>query len=97
LVYFPPELLASARACLGEVLSLILHTITEARAMPVIDTSDVDRVRAKLASEPADQRYSVLVHFNEMQSSQEFATALTRALPAISVCGDALCWDIHLE
>ncbi|TMW57161.1 hypothetical protein Poli38472_003086 [Pythium oligandrum] len=84
LLFYPPGLVIDSRASLTEVLRLVLQTITEARSTAIIHNSDVERVRATLAFEPPERRYSVIVHYNELQSSQEFASGLTRALPAIS-------------
>ncbi|GLD96348.1 hypothetical protein PINS_up005031 [Pythium insidiosum] len=67
-----------------EVLDLVLETITEARRSSILQTSDIENVRARLARAPPDQRYSVLVHYNELQNSHEFASLLARALPSIS-------------
>lgn len=66
-------------------MQLALDTIQEARFGSIVTKEDIDAVRDKLALEPADRRFSVIVHYNELKTSQEFATALNKAHPAIAV------------
>ncbi|CAH0490107.1 unnamed protein product [Peronospora farinosa] len=84
LSFLPPDLLVNSRECIVEVMKLVLDAIKEARFGSVIYSSDLDVVRDKLASQLPDRRYSVIVHYNELQTSQEFATALNKAHPAIA-------------
>lgn len=66
-------------------MKLALDSIKEARFGSVINEDDLEVVRDKLGNESPDRRYSVIVHYNELQTSQEFATALNKAHPAIAV------------
>ena len=75
----------NSRECIVEVMKLVLDAIKEARFGSVISSNDLDVVRDKLMSQLPDKRYSVIVHYNELQTSQEFATALNKAHPAIAV------------
>jgi hypothetical protein len=86
LALLPHDLLVKSRECIGEVMQLVLDTIQEARFGSIVTKEDVSTVRDKLALEPADRRFSVIVHYNELKTSQEFATALNKAHPAIAVC-----------
>ncbi|KUF89138.1 hypothetical protein AM588_10002080 [Phytophthora nicotianae] len=85
LSFLPPDLLANSRECIGEVMKLVLDSVKEARFGSVINEDDLEVMRDKLGSEAPDRRYSVIVHYNELQTSQEFATALNKAHPAIAV------------
>ncbi|KAF1792494.1 hypothetical protein GQ600_20467 [Phytophthora cactorum] len=78
------DLLANSRECIGEVMKLVLDSVKEARFGSVINEDDLEVMRDKLGSEAPDRRYSVIVHYNELQTSQEFATALNKAHPAIA-------------
>ncbi|KAL4087004.1 hypothetical protein PRIC1_014062 [Phytophthora ramorum] len=82
--FLPPDLLVNSRECIGEVMKLVLNSVKEARYGSVINEDDLEVVRDKLGSESPDKRYSVIVHYNELQTSQEFATALNKAHPAIA-------------
>ncbi|KAG6964431.1 hypothetical protein JG688_00007696 [Phytophthora aleatoria] len=84
LSFLPPDLLANSRECIGEVMKLVLDSVKEARFGSVINEDDLEVMRDKLGSEAPDRRYSVIVHYNELQTSQEFATALNKAHPAIA-------------
>ncbi|KAG1708826.1 hypothetical protein DVH05_022447 [Phytophthora capsici] len=84
LSFLPPDLLMNSRDCVGEVMKLVLDSVKEARFGSVINEDDLEVVRDKLGSEPPDKRYSVIVHYNELQTSQEFATSLNKAHPAIA-------------
>ncbi|KAE9251665.1 hypothetical protein PF004_g2349 [Phytophthora fragariae] len=84
LSFLPPDLLVNSRECIGEVMKLVLNSVKEARFGSVINEDDLEVVRDKLGSEPLERRYSVIVHYNELQTSQEFATALNKAHPAIA-------------
>ncbi|KAL3663101.1 hypothetical protein V7S43_012041 [Phytophthora oleae] len=84
LSFLPPDLLMNSRDCVGEVMKLVLDSVKEARFGSVINEDDLEVVRDKLGSEPPDRRYSVIVHYNELQTSQEFATSLNKAHPAIA-------------
>ncbi|KAG7398318.1 E3 ubiquitin-protein ligase ubr2 [Phytophthora boehmeriae] len=84
LTFLPPDLLVNSRDCIGEVMKLVLSSIKEARFGSVVNGDDLEVVRDKLGSEPPERRYSVIVHYNELQTSQEFATALNKAHPAIA-------------
>lgn len=81
----PHDLLVNSRECIREVMQLVLGTIREARLASIVTKEDIDVVREKLALDDDDTRYSVIVHFNELKTSQEFATALNKAHPAIAV------------
>ncbi|KAF4323037.1 hypothetical protein G195_003794 [Phytophthora kernoviae 00238/432] len=84
LTFLPPDLLVNSRDCIGEVMKLVLNSIKEARFGSVINEDDLEVVCDKLGSEAPEKRYSVIVHYNELQTSQEFATALNKAHPAIA-------------
>ena len=85
LSFLPPDLLLKSRECIDEVMQLVLDAIKEARFGSIIDVDDLKTVRDKLEKDPPERRYSVIVHYNELQTSQEFATALNKAHPAIAV------------
>ncbi|CAH0518863.1 unnamed protein product [Peronospora belbahrii] len=84
LSFLPLDLLVNSRECIAEVMNLVLDAIKEARFGSVIYDDDLDVVRDKLGSQSPERRYSVIVHYNELQTSQEFATALNKAHPAIA-------------
>lgn len=84
LSFLPPDLLAKSQECIGEVMKLVLNSIREARFGSIINESDLEVVRDKMRNDAPDKRYSVIVHYNELQTSQEFATALNKAHPAIA-------------
>ncbi|KAI9905130.1 hypothetical protein PsorP6_014204 [Peronosclerospora sorghi] len=84
LSFLPRDVLVNARDCIAQVMHLVLDTIQEARFGSILTDTDLDTVRAKVAQEPSTRRYSVIVHYNELQTSQEFATALNKAHPAIA-------------
>lgn len=84
LSFLPPDLLANSRESIGEVMKLALDSVKEARFGSVINEDDLEVMRDKLGSEAPDRRFSVIVHYNELQTSQEFATALNKAHPAIA-------------
>ncbi|OWZ11675.1 hypothetical protein PHMEG_00015272 [Phytophthora megakarya] len=84
LSFLPPDLLLNSRECIGEVMKLVLDSVKEARFGSVINEDDLEVVRDKLGSESPEKRYSVIVHYNELQTSQEFANALNKAHPAIA-------------
>ncbi|DAZ96356.1 TPA: LOW QUALITY PROTEIN: hypothetical protein N0F65_008006, partial [Lagenidium giganteum] len=85
LSFLPSDVLINSRACLDAVLKVVLDTITEARYASVIEASDVTAARERLAAEGnPDAKYTVLVHFNELQTSQEFASSLQKAHPAVA-------------
>lgn len=81
----PHDLLVNSRECIREVMAFVLETIADARFAYVIDDSGVARVREKLADAPLDARYSVIVHYHEYLSSQEFTAALSAAHPGMPV------------
>lgn len=66
-------------------MRFVQRVLEEARGAYVIDDTGVERVREKLAEAPADARYSVIVHYNEYLSSQEFTAALGLAHPGMPV------------
>ncbi|TYZ62577.1 hypothetical protein PybrP1_003089 [[Pythium] brassicae (nom. inval.)] len=79
----PPDILVHSRDCIGEVMRFVQRVLEEARVAYVIDERGVERIREKLADAPADARYSVIVHYNEYLSSQEFTAALGLAHPGM--------------
>uniref|UniRef100_A0AAV1VPC7 E3 ubiquitin-protein ligase n=1 Tax=Peronospora matthiolae TaxID=2874970 RepID=A0AAV1VPC7_9STRA len=82
--FLPSDLLLKSRECIDEVMRLVLGAIKEARFGSIIDVDDLKTVRDELEKDPPERRYSVIVHYNELQTSQEFATALNKAHPAIA-------------
>ncbi|CEG46056.1 hypothetical protein F441_08560 [Plasmopara halstedii] len=84
LSFLPPDLLVQSRNCIGIVMTLVLNSINEARQGSIINADDLEAMRDKLGSEVPEKLYSVIVHYNELQTSQEFATALNKAHPAIA-------------
>lgn len=88
MAFLPRDLLANAQICLSEVMSFVLDTVTEARLASIVSEGDVEIARTKLNDFPPENRYSVIVHHNELQSSQDFAAALKMVHPAIAVRGE---------
>lgn len=83
--FLPRDVLANAQICLNEVMSFVLDTVTEARLASIVSEGDVEIARNKLCEFSPENRYSVIVHHNELQSSQDFAAALKMVHPAIAV------------
>lgn len=84
LSFLPPDLVMTSRDCISIVMELVLDSIKEARLGSVINGNDLQVMRDKLARETPEKQYAVIVHYNELQTSQEFATALNKAHPAIA-------------
>ena len=81
----PSAMIENARACLGIVVHTIVGIILDARRAAIIKEEDILRARQTFAKEPSEKRYTVLIYHNELQSSQDFATALSQAHPAVAV------------
>jgi hypothetical protein len=86
LSYLSPQLLQNSRESLSEILRFVFDTIMEARALSFIEEENVEQARQKLSASLPDARFSIIVHYNELQTSQEFASCLAKAHPAIAVC-----------
>lgn len=78
-------MIENARACLGIVVHTIVDIILDARRAAIIREEDISRARQTFAKESSEKRYTVLIYHNELQSSQDFATALSQAHPAVAV------------
>lgn len=86
--FLPHEILVNSRDCIGEVMKFVLSAIEEARFAYVIDDDGVEKARERLATASSDARYSIIVHYNEYLSTQEFTTALSLAHPVLPVSSD---------
>ncbi|CCI47549.1 unnamed protein product [Albugo candida] len=80
----PSAMIENARACLGIVVHTIVDIILDARRAAIIREEDISRARQTFAKESSEKRYTVLIYHNELQSSQDFATALSQAHPAVA-------------